>query len=339
MIGPFCRSASLTTSAMSSTCASNAPGGDRNWNRSCPCWAATSALARVPRSASAMWSTVTSIPFAVPHSLAYLSNQASYEGTKWLHWRILRVFWGRLIRMVGPPPRAAATAAPAVVATNSRRSIRFCCFMNLPSIPGKRRVAERAGSPSATTRHSRFGSPARSAGSRGASQRIQHAEGDLVGARRAGVVPRHRPEVLQADRVAARPEAQQGVVVVTLLAGQSARRRIVLGEPLYVGLVHPGVRPQAPVRGEVITGLGPRAPAADVPVPLRMLRDVSELLAERLAIVEVAVDSKLARLDVGARLDSPGRHIGVLRTGVGRITAGAGGVLPVDVTHYVSAPA
>src|SRR5881394_2869439 len=99
---------------MSSTWGSNAPGGERNWNRSCPCCAATSALARVPRSARAMWSTVTSIPLAVPQSLAYLSNHTSYEGTKWLHWRILSVFSGRLIRIVGPSA-AAATAVPAVV--------------------------------------------------------------------------------------------------------------------------------------------------------------------------------------------------------------------------------
>src|SRR2546430_8507420 len=115
---------------MSSTWGSNAPGGERNWNRSCPCCAATSALARVPRSASAMWSTVTSIPFAVPQSLAYLSNHTSYEGTKWLHWRILSVFWGRLIQTVGP--KAAAAAAPVVVVTNSRRLIAFRLVMDLP---------------------------------------------------------------------------------------------------------------------------------------------------------------------------------------------------------------
>src|SRR5205814_150090 len=32
---------------MSSSCGSNAPGGDRHWNRSCPCCAATSALGGV----------------------------------------------------------------------------------------------------------------------------------------------------------------------------------------------------------------------------------------------------------------------------------------------------
>src|SRR5438128_714194 len=79
-----------------------------------------------------MWSTVTSIPLAVPQSLAYLSNQASYDGTKWLHWRIFRVFWGRLIRMVGPPPSTVAATAAPVVVTNSRRSIPFRLVMALP---------------------------------------------------------------------------------------------------------------------------------------------------------------------------------------------------------------
>src|SRR3989442_4926715 len=106
---------------MSSTCGSNAPGGDRNWNRSCPCCAATSALARVPRSAREMWSTVTSTPLAVPQSLAYLSNQTSYDGTKWLHWRILSDFCGRFIQTVRPS--AAATAAPAGALTKSRAHI------------------------------------------------------------------------------------------------------------------------------------------------------------------------------------------------------------------------
>jgi len=79
-----------------------------------------------------MWSTVTSTPFAVPQSLAYLSNHPSYAGTKWLHCRILSVFCRRLIRIVGP--KVTAAAAPAVVVTNSRRSIRLCFIMDLSSI-------------------------------------------------------------------------------------------------------------------------------------------------------------------------------------------------------------
>src|ERR1041384_7715052 len=83
-----------------------------------------------------MWSTVTSTPLAVPQSLAYLSNQTSYDGTKWLHWRSFNVFCGRLIQMVGPSA-AAATAAPVVV-TNSRRSMPFRFVMDLPSVGSKK---------------------------------------------------------------------------------------------------------------------------------------------------------------------------------------------------------
>src|SRR5207244_6387272 len=131
-------------------------------------------------------------------------------------------------------------------------------------------------------------------------KRVQYAEGDLIGARRTRVVPGHRPEVLQADGVTTRPEPQQRVVVVVQLAGERPRCRIVLGEPLHVRLVHPGVRPQAPVRGEVVACLGPRAPAADVPMALCELRDVGELLAERLAVIEVAMQGELAGRDVAA---------------------------------------
>src|SRR5204862_7782072 len=42
---------------------------------------------------------------------------------------ILRVFWGRLIRMVGP--RAAATATPVVVVTNWRRVIPLGLVMDV----------------------------------------------------------------------------------------------------------------------------------------------------------------------------------------------------------------
>src|SRR5256712_9350761 len=121
-----------------------------------------------------MWSTVTSTPLAVPQSLAYLSNQASYDGTKWLHWRIFRVFWGRLIRMVGPPPSAAARATPVVVVTNSRRSMLLRLVIEMASHGSKERCqVSGAGCQvriylTPETWH--------------LSERVEHAEGILIGA-------------------------------------------------------------------------------------------------------------------------------------------------------------
>src|SRR5438309_4550352 len=309
--GPCWRSASRTRSPMSSSCGSNAPGGDRNWNRSCPCCAATSALARVPRSAREMWSTVTSTPLAVPQSLAYLSNQTSYDGTKWLHWRILSDFCGRLIHTVGPS--ATAAAAPVVVFTNSRRSIPFCLVMGLSSIGPKRRC-QVSGSWHLTpdTWHR--------------SQRVQRTQSDLVGAGGPRVVPGRRAEPLQPERVAPRAVAHQGVADVTQLAGEGTAR--LLRESRRVRLVHPVKRPQAPVGIEVVPSLGPRAPAADVP----LLLDVGEVLPQRLPVVEVAVQRELTRRHVEARLEPPRRHV---RAGDAR----AGGVLPVEVADDVAAPA
>src|SRR5881628_1912246 len=77
------------------------------------------------------------------------------------------------------------------------------------------------------------------------SQRVQQAEGDLVGVRRAGVVPDHGAVVLEAERVAARAEAQQDVSLVALLAGETTdHRRMVLCELARVGLVQTVVPPQ-----------------------------------------------------------------------------------------------
>src|SRR5205807_54235 len=313
----------LTTSAMSSTGGSNAPGGDRNWNRSCPCCAATSALARVPRSAREMWSTVTSTPLAVPHSLAYLSNQTSYDGTKWLHWRILSDFCGRLIHTVGPS--ATAAAAPVVVFTNSRRSIPFCLVMDLSSIGSKRRC-QVSGSWHLTpdTWHR--------------SQRVQHAEGDLIGAGRPCVVARGRAEPLQPERVAPSPVAQQGVADVTQLPRESPAR--LVGEARRVRLVHAVVDPEPPVGIEVVAGLGPGAPASN-PRPRAgstgcscrssLLRDMRELLSQPLAVVEVAVQREPARRDVGARFEPPVAHVAAGDSGAGR-------VLPVEMADDVAAP-
>src|SRR2546427_2332782 len=296
---------------MSSTWGSNAPGGERNWNRSCPCCAATSALPRVPRSAREMWSTVTSTPLAVPQSLAYLSNQASYDGTRWLHCGILSDFCGRLIHTVSPS--ATAAAAPVVVFTNSRRSIPFCLVMDLSSIGPKRRC-QVSGSWHLTpdTWHR--------------SQRVQRAQSDLVGAGGPRVVPGRRAEPLQPERVAPRAVAHQGVADVTQLAGEGTAR--LLRESRRVRLVHAVKRPQAPVGIEVVAGLAPRAPASDVP----LLLDVGEVLPQRLPVVEVAVQRELARRHVEARLEPPRRQ-------VGPGDARAARVLPVEVADDVAAPA
>src|SRR5205814_4215319 len=112
-----------------------------------------------------MWSTVTSTPFCVPQSFAYLSNQVSYVGTKWLHCMILSDFCWRLIRMVGPSATAAA-AAPAVV-TNSRRSILFRLVIALPSIHSERRLAAKRG---ASPRREKWL----------LSERVHNAQGDLT---------------------------------------------------------------------------------------------------------------------------------------------------------------
>src|SRR2546427_433363 len=154
----------------------------------------------------------------------------SYDGTKWLHWRILSDFCGRLIHTVGPS--ATAAAAPVVVFTNSRRSIPFCLVMDLSSIGSKKRC-QVSGSWHLTpdTWHR--------------SQRVQHAEGDLVGADGPSVVAGRRAEPLQPERVAPRAVAQQGVADVTQLAGERTAR--LAGEPRRVRLVHAVKRPEAPV--------------------------------------------------------------------------------------------
>src|SRR5436309_1936064 len=240
---------------------------------------------------------------------------------------ILRVFWGRLIRMVGP--RAAATATPAVVVTNSRRSMVLRLVIEMPSNELKDAVSgvRTPGHPTPDTKHLPL-------------QRVQHAEGDLLGVRRAGVVPDHGPVVLEAERVAARAEAQQDVSLVALLAGETTdHRRMVLCELARVGLVQTVVPPQAPVRREVVAGLGPSAPAADVSFRRSGLRDVCEQLSDRLAVVHVPVQREVARVDAAASLDPPCRQVGVFCTRVGRVATGPGRVLPIDVTDDVEAPA
>src|SRR5918996_272168 len=337
-MGPCRRSASCTMSVTSSTCGSNAAGGERNWNRSCPCCAATSALPRVTRSARLMWSTVTSTPLAVPQSLANLSNHASYEGTKWLHWRILSVFCWRLIRMVGP--RARAAAAPAVVVTNSRRCIGF--LIDLPSLGNcGLRIAE-CGIERATVElgcrlrgssaslHSAFRIPhsaldsIRNPQSAIKSKRVQHAERHLCGVALAGDIRGGRLQVLEPESVAASSEPQHaGDVLVLQPAGGRQTGGLVL-----IGIVDSVECPQAPAGREIVAALDPAAHTTDV----ALLRDVPELLADCLPVIEVSVHGELARVNAAAHLDRCPRQVVGLGTGAGRI-------LPVDVPGHVGAPA
>src|SRR5438552_924436 len=144
------------------------------------------------------------------------------------------------------------------------------------------------------------------------SQRVQHAEGDLVGAGRTRAIPGYRPEPFHAERVAPRPVAQQGVADVIQLAGEGKAR--LIGVPRRVWLVHAVEGPQAPVGVEVVARLSPRAPAPNPhrrgsPTRCRdwssVLRDVPELLSQPLSVVDVAVQRALAPRHVETRLDPP----------------------------------
>src|SRR5579884_91634 len=85
--------------------------------RSWPAPAEASAAARAAMFCSGMWSTVTLMPFLLPHSCANLSNHLSKAGTKWLHWMIVSVLVCARAREMngdetaGAPPAARPTAA------------------------------------------------------------------------------------------------------------------------------------------------------------------------------------------------------------------------------------
>src|SRR6266480_2737239 len=253
-------------------------------------------------------------------------------------------------------PRAAATATPAVVVTNSRRSMLIRLVMEMPSVVGEawsgrcrvrrcrvrrcrvRRCWRPRSTPDPTTPHPT--TLIRQRLTRPLSERVQHAEGDLVGVRRAGVVPDHGAVVLEAERVPSGAETQQRVSLMALLAGETTdHRRMVLCELARVGLVEAVVGPEAPVRREIVAGLSPGAPTADVPSRRSCLRDVGEQLSQRLPVVHVPVQGELAGVDAATALDSPRRQIGVFGTRARRVAAGAGGVLPVDMADHVGAPA
>jgi hypothetical protein len=102
--------ASSVRSFRSSTLGSNCDSGAMNWIMSWPWPAEISAAIRVVICAWSMWSTLTSTPVLLPQSLANLSNQASWLGTKWLHSRMLRppesFFDGSSKVSAGAPPGA-----------------------------------------------------------------------------------------------------------------------------------------------------------------------------------------------------------------------------------------
>src|SRR5205823_11448860 len=99
------------------------------------------------------------------------------------------------------------------------------------------------------------------------SKRVQRAERVLVSARDAGAPPRHIAEVLQAGGVPPGAEPQQRRACVTQLTQQRPPRLPI--EPCIVRLVHPVVGPHAPVGREVVSSLGPCAPAANLRLKLR----------------------------------------------------------------------
>jgi len=124
----------------------------------------------------------------------------------------------RLIRMVGPS--AAATATPVVVVTKSRRLIPFRFVMDLPS--------------SSAGYEACSGSWRSSAATLGAvHERVQNAEGVLIGACDSGVPTGSRIGSIQPQGVAARPETQQRVAHVDSPAGERGRG-VVLCEALQV---------------------------------------------------------------------------------------------------------
>ena len=117
--------------------------------RSCPDFAPASAAKRAGRSACGMRSIFTVTPFVSPHFFAQPSRYVSKSGTKWLHWRMLRLpeSFGRAPMLaeaaagdpLAPPPapvfccptHAASTGAVAAAAapfSKVRRLIRLVAW-------------------------------------------------------------------------------------------------------------------------------------------------------------------------------------------------------------------
>src|SRR5205807_6056320 len=115
-------------------------------------------------------------------------------------------------------------------------------------------------------------------------QRVQRAERVLISARDARAPPGGIPEVLQPGGVAPGAEPQQRRAGVAQLTQQRPSGLPV--EPRVIRLIHSVVRPDTPVRREVVPGLRPRAPATDLRLELV---DVAELRPQPLPVIEVAV--------------------------------------------------
>src|SRR2546428_555260 len=142
-------------------------------------------------------------------------------------------------RRTAPGSRCRSTAGVSTIRPGSLHPLAYC-----------QAVAERD-----SLRHSLV-----------ASEAIQGTEGVLVGARDARAPPGHVPEVLQAGGVATRAEPQQRRAGVGQLTREGRTR--LPGEARVVRLIYPVVGPDAPVRGEVVARLGPRAPATNLRLKL-----------------------------------------------------------------------
>src|SRR5260370_19325117 len=109
-------------------------------NRSSTFCAEASEAAFAERSTRLMGSAMTFVSCFCPHWLQTVpSNQVSYAGTKWLHWRIFSVYCATAARAGNrkkvPEPTPATSAPPAVHLVKTLRDGPSCCFlvMLLPS--------------------------------------------------------------------------------------------------------------------------------------------------------------------------------------------------------------
>src|SRR5262245_54183727 len=111
---PTLRSTSRTIEAWLMTWSSYEAIGWRLKKRSCPCWAATSAAARVSRRPLLMCSIFTWTSFFSPHAFAQGSSHWSYEGTKCTHVSAVRSPASHRPLYLSGPANENGAAAPAI---------------------------------------------------------------------------------------------------------------------------------------------------------------------------------------------------------------------------------